>query len=273
MALSNTKVHSLSRVFQQAFTVYDIAEPLVSFDDTTPAESVREFMESRRFEIVGIRKDGRIAGYVDISDLGAGVCGDCIKPFHDEHVIAESTSFAELVLNLKEERRLFVSCLGQVGGTVSRTDLQKPPVRMWLFGMVTLIEMRFNRMIERFSADTWRDFLSLGRIQKAEELLVERRRRNQDLELLDCLQLSDKVQIIARNEKLREMTLFPSRRKLEEAAKVLEKLRNNLAHSQDIVTNDWDTIVLLSERLDSVLQGPAGWESGEAAAEAISDDE
>jgi hypothetical protein len=28
--------------------------------------------------------------------------------------------------------------LGQVGGIVAKTDLQKPPVRMWLSGMITI---------------------------------------------------------------------------------------------------------------------------------------
>ena len=86
--------------------------------------------------------------------------------------------------------------------------------------------------------------------------MQERHRRNQRLTVLDCLQLSDKAQIIARNAKLREMTRFQSRREVEEAAKMLEKLRNNLAHCQDIVVGDWETIVALSENLDRVLDGP-----------------
>lgn len=259
MTLNSPTVHSLRRVFQQAFIVYDIAEPLVSFDDTTPAEQLRSHMESKRFEVVGIRQEGRVAGYVELADLKEGQVADCINPFDESQVILESTPLAELVLCLREYRRLFVSILGQVGGIVSRTDLQKPPVRMWLFGIVTLIEMRFTRMIEQSCPDEmWKEFLSAGRIQKAEELLAERTRRNQDLDLLNCVQFSDKVQIIARNEKLRSMTRFESRRKLEEAAKVVEKLRNNLAHSQDIITNDWETIVALAEQLDTVLEGPPG---------------
>ena len=51
--------------------------------------------------------------------------------------------------------------------------------------------------------------------------------------------------------------------KREDAAKKLGKLRNNLAHSQDIITGDWDTIVALSESLDAVLEGPPGLREGE----------
>ncbi|MDP6722582.1 MAG: hypothetical protein QGF59_28220 [Pirellulaceae bacterium] len=265
MALNSSNTDSLRRVFQQAFVVHDIAEPLVSFDDSTSAENVQAFMESKRFEIVGIRNNGQVEGYVTRDDLGHGVCADYVKPFDETQVILDSTELADLVSRLKEQRRLFVSVLGRIGGIVSRTDLQKPPVRMWLFGMVTLIEMRFSRLIERYCPDEkWKQFLSAGRFRKAEELLVERIRRNQDLALLDCLQLSDKAQIVARSEHLRGLTRFQSRRQLEEAAKMLEKLRNNLAHSQDIITNDWETIVTLSERLDEVLEGPPGLNGGQA---------
>jgi hypothetical protein len=127
---------------------------------------------------------------------------------------------------------------------------------MWLFGMVTLLEMRLSNMIERTCpGDEWRQFLSDSRIRKAESLLAERQRRNQDLDLLDCLQFSDKGQIVARNRQLLEATQFSSRRSLEDVIKRLESLRNNLAHAQDIVTTDWKTIVELSENLEQILVG------------------
>ena len=130
---------------------------------------------------------------------------------------------------------------------------------MWLFGMVTLVEMRFTRLIEHLCPDeSWKQFLSDGRIEKAEQLFQERNRRNQSPKLLDCLQLSDKAQIVARNSELREMTRFQSRRQVEENAKMLEKLRNNLAHCQEFSTGDWEAIVELSENFDRVLNGPPG---------------
>lgn len=265
MTLNSSSLHSLRRVFQQGFVVHDIAEPLVSFDDSTSAEQVRKFMDEKNFGIVGIRKEGRVEGFVEREDLGTGVCADHIRPFEESNVIFESTALADLVVRLKNQRRLFVSILGQVGGIVSRTDLQKPPVRMWLFGMVTLIEMRFNRLIQRYCPDdTWKKFLSEGRVRKAEDLLAERARRNQDLSLLDCLQLTDKAQIIARNEELRNLTRFESKRQLDEAAKMLGKLRDNLAHSQDIISGDWEIIVALSESLDTLLEGPPGLREGGA---------
>jgi len=130
-----------------------------------------------------------------------------------------------------------------------------PPVRMWLFGLITLIEMRFLTLIERrFPEDGWQQYLSNKRLVKAAALQEERRRRKQDPQLLDCLQFSDKAQIVIRDEQLRGQIGFQSRRQAEQAIKNLEKLRNNLAHAQDIVSLDWGTIVNLSENLERVIE-------------------
>ena len=89
------------------------------------------------------------------------------------------------------------------------SDLQKALVRMWLFGIVTIIEMRCTELIERHCpTDTWKTFASEARLQKAQSLLGERRRRSQNLQLFGCPQFSDKGQIIARNEEIRKCTIF-----------------------------------------------------------------
>jgi len=52
---------------------------------------------------------------------------------------------------------------------------------------------------------------------------------------------------------MRERIGVPSRSRGEEVIKRLETLRNNLAHSQDIVTFDFEIIAELSENLDRIL--------------------
>lgn len=254
MTISKASHDHLRKIFTENFSASDIAEPLVSFDDWTPAPDVRAVMEERRFEVVGVRHKGVIAGYVKRDELGDGKCGDSLRPFDQSEVVSEAACFPTIVGMLSERPRLFLTSFGQVGGIVSRSDLQKPPVRMWLFGMVTIVEMGFMRLIEsRFPGDAWHEHLSQARLEKAKVLLEERRRRNQELGLIDCLQFSDKGRIVVRDEALRNQVGFASRRSGEESIKGIEALRNNLAHSQDIITCDWDTIVGLSENLDRVL--------------------
>jgi ABC-type sulfate/molybdate transport systems ATPase subunit len=46
---------------------------------------------------------------------------------------------------------------------------------------------------------------------------------------------------------------FNSKRTAKQISKELESLRNNLAHSQDIVTHDWPQIARLAKRFEKIL--------------------
>ncbi|MFP8870121.1 MAG: hypothetical protein VCB43_01025, partial [Myxococcota bacterium] len=254
------EIESLQRVFREGFSAADIAESLVSFDDSVATAELATFMEENAYQVVGIRREGRIVGVLErtllVESQDAPVA-QLTQAIDNRDVIHSSASFAEIVLGLDRSPRLFVKAFGEIGGIVTFGDLSKPPLRMWLFGMITIIEMRLSWIIDRFcGGDDWRECISAGRLEKAETLLAERQRRHQDLDLLDCLQFSDKGQIIARSKELRAMMQFESRRQVEDVIKGLERLRNNLAHSQDILS-DWKTIVKLAENLDRVLFGPA----------------
>lgn len=242
------------RLFTEGFQVADVAEPLASFDAETPGPAVAKVMDRDGLEVVGVCRDGRVAGFAERDELGTGPFGDAAKEFAPATLLPGSAPLSAAVRVLVTEPRAFVTALGGVAGVVTRDDLQKPPGRMWLFGMVTIIELRYTRLIaEHCPGESWREYLSEGRLKKADELMAERRRRHRSVGLLDCLQLSDKGQIVARNEAIRERTIFTSRRQAEEGIRLLEGLRNNLAHAQDIVSADWDAIVQLSGHLDRAL--------------------
>ena len=256
MTWSSSSIENLQRVFTEGFAARDIAESLLSFDASTSAGEAIRVMESRDFDAVGVRQEGCVVGYTERADLRAAACGEHLRAFDGSQLISDSAPLADVVLGLAKSPRLFVRVLGTVGGIITMSDLQKPPVRMWLFGMITLIEIRISRLIEQMCpGDSWKQHVSEGRLQKAEALLEERRRRNQGVKLLDCLQFSDKGQLVARNEEIRNLTRFTSRRQMEEATKALESLRNNLAHSQDILASDWETIVMLCRDLEGVIGG------------------
>jgi hypothetical protein len=242
------------RLFTEGFQVADVAGPLASFDAETPGPAVAAVLDRDGLTVAGVRRGGRVAGFVGRDGLGQGPCGVAAKEFGPAARLAGSAPLSAAVRVLAVEPRAFVTAFGEVAGVVTRDDLQKPPGRMWLFGMVTMIELRYTRMIaELCPGEGWREYLSEGRLKKAEELMAERRRRHRAVGLLDCLQLSDKGTIVARNEAVRGRTVFTSRRQAEDGIRLLEGLRNNLAHAQDVVSADWEAIVQLSGHLDRVL--------------------
>ena len=125
---------------------------------------------------------------------------------------------------------------------------------MWLFGMITIIEMLMARTIEtQYPEGIWQQELSEGRLKKAMEIFEERKRRNQVAKLIDCLQLSDKAYILMKDPVLREDAGFESKRAAKTAMKGLDSLRNNLAHAQDLLTYNWAAILEMSNSLEKVM--------------------
>src|SRR4051812_7916266 len=87
---------NVRRVFQEIFCVQDIAEALPSFDDTADGEHVKRVMVANGLDVVGIRKNGIIAGYVEQSDLLSGCCREEMRPIDDANVVAGTLPLAAL---------------------------------------------------------------------------------------------------------------------------------------------------------------------------------
>ena len=259
MTSGNAARHRLKRVFLEGFTVMDIAEPLVSFDAEKPADEVRAFMAAEDYDLAGVRRNGLVCGYVRRVELSGGCCGDHLHPFGPDDLVTESVSLQEVIGSLAINNQCFVTVLDRVGAIVTLSDLEKPPVRMFLFGMITITEMIMARMIgESWPDGSWRSLLSEGRLAKAEELLAERVRRNKKVDLLDCLQFSDKSQILLKSPAFMaslEGMGVASRKSALQAAKELETLRNNLAHTQEIIPDGWQRIAIYATRLEILLEG------------------
>jgi hypothetical protein len=143
------------RLFSDGFRARDIAEPLASFDAETAVDVVACYMDARGFEVVGVRRGGLVAGYVERNQLAAGPCGGTMKEIRDP--LPDSAPLLDVVRVLAAEPRLFVTAFGQVAGIVTLDDMQKPAVRMWLFGMVTMVELRYTRLIREMCPEAgWR---------------------------------------------------------------------------------------------------------------------
>lgn len=56
----------LYRVFTENFSASDIAEPLISFDDSTAPAATRESMLERAIRVVVVRQDVLVTGFVKL---------------------------------------------------------------------------------------------------------------------------------------------------------------------------------------------------------------
>jgi hypothetical protein len=246
---------SFKRMFTEIFTARDIAEGLLSFDADTPCEQVARNLKTQRREVASIRISGKVQGYIRAADLGDGECTDCFRNFAVDQVLNGTATFSDVIHVLTRHDYCFVSMLGNVTGVIRRDDINKPMVRMWLFGIITMVEMGLVELIrERLPEGTWEANLSEGRLQKARDIQKERQRRSIYCDLLECLQLSDKAQVLIDDPVALARLGMASKSVAKRAVKELESLRNHLAHAQDIVMHDWPQIARLSMRMEEVAR-------------------
>jgi len=246
----------LHRLFFKGFTAMDLAEPLVSFDAEAEALKVRQFMLDKDFDLVGVREEGLVRGYARREALTAGRCGEHRVPFGaNGERVPESASLVEVVGALAVHRQCFVTTLDQPAAIITREDLEKPPMRMFLFGVITLAEMVMTEILRRnYAGGAWQASLSPARLEKAAALQAERERRGQRADLIDCLQFGDKGSILSYDQAFQAALGFTSRREVRQAVKELETLRNNLAHTQAIVPDGWQRIVIICGRIEQNLE-------------------
>jgi len=232
-------------MFLKTFMARDIARILPSMDFPLSDRAII-LMEKQKVPAIGIRHDGVVRAYAIQDDPLRE------RTFRSDQLVDEDASFSEVILALTRHKICFVRMFGTVNGIITRDDIQHPFVRMWLFGIITMLEMQTAPLIERlWSEGAWTELLSKSRLEKAETLLEERLRRNQQTTLLGCLQFSDKIQILIQDEAILKDLGFQSKRIAKRLSKDLESLRNNLAHAQDIVTHDFDQIARLAIRIES----------------------
>lgn len=239
------------RHYNELFTAKDIAEPMLSFDAEAPADRVSELFEQQHHQVVSVRTNGEVTGFISQEQtISEALCGTISQTFSPDQVLPSDAGFAEVIYVLTRHDYCFISLLGQVQGVISRDDMNKPYVRMWLFGIITLSEMRVTELIKQhFEQDAWQELLPAARLKVAQEFQLERQRLNQHCELIDCLQLADKGLLMINDPELLSILGFSSRNAAKKVLKQLQSLRNNLAHAQDISSYDWAQIARMSARM------------------------
>lgn len=250
----NASFSDLHRIFKDSISAREIAEPMVSFESDRSASQIRLLMEERDFDVVGVRSDGEMRGYVIKEGLDEGTLADHMLPFREEMLLNENEPLLNALEALKNSGWAFIRFLNCPVGIVTRGDLQKAPVRMWLFGIISLLEMRLlMRMREAYPDGGWKSYLSYKRLGAADSVYAVRKRLNEAIDLAECLQLCDKKTIYGKSDRLGKFCPFESKGKWDNFMSKVEELRNALAHSNSIAFSSWPDVTQLVEDMEKCL--------------------
>jgi len=258
MTRAATCVRSLQRFLDLSLTAETISERLLARPPSMLALDLRSELERRSFDVAGIQDDGseRVHRYVRIEALTADTCGDCAETVCLEEVVAKSTPLRDCLDSVVEHERVFVLGRSGIEEIITRADLEKQPVRLLLFGVVSALEMAMLDLIrQRFPDEGWEQYLTEGRLGEAQKILKGRMDRNEQIDLADCLQICDKVTVLLSAEGVLEAWGFSSKNKARTFFDRIQRLRDKLAHAHDPASgSSWNDVVALLERAESVLE-------------------
>ena len=241
-------------------TAHSIFEPLHCCLTDSPADQVAAEMKQLKFDVAGVRatQGGRLLGMVSREGLTKGTAAEHLEPLVPDAVFVDATPMSRVLAALGRREYILVRTRQDANGIVTRADLNKPPVRVYMFGLVSLLEMHMTYWLRTcYPDEAWQHAIAPARVKKARELRAMRESRREDLELVDCIQFCDKrIAVLASTEILAKFGLSDqadARAKLTQA----ERLRDLLAHSQSDLDEgaSWPAVVSLAEKTEFMLAG------------------
>jgi len=252
-----SSIEDLRRFLDLSLTAETICENLVPSPAAVPASALREELEHRGYDVAVLEdpESQRVHRYVRVEALSKGTCGDCAEPIPLEGTVAKATSLRDCLGPVVELGRVFVLGRKGVEAIITPADLEKQPVRLLLFGVISTLEMAMLGLIRvRFPEETWSECLSGDRLEKAREILRDRRQRNEGIDLAECLQICDKVAVLLKSTPVWEDWGFGSKSEARKFFNRLQRLRDKLAHGHDLALgSNWSEIVATFCRAEEVL--------------------
>ncbi len=250
--LPRPSVRELHQVMDEALTARQIAVPLEPCDGAEDAEEVRRRLEGKHFDVTGLRENGVVTGYVLRAALGKGPCRAFRRPFGPRELVASTTPLVRCLPLLIGRAWVFVLEHDEVNALVTRADLQKPPVRMLLFALCSLLEAHLLEMVRICYRPEALE--AAPGLDEARKLLRSRLRRNEDIDLADCLSLGEKHELLLCVPGLTAHLGLGPPREAERYFKDVEDVRNRLAHGQDLVKgSSWERLIGTVLRVEGFL--------------------
>jgi hypothetical protein len=217
-----------------------------------------EILRDRDFDVAGVkeREDGPVIGFLQRESLQDGSVRQHLQELTPEHLISESTPLASLLSIFKTRKWTFVLVGAEVKGIITRADLNKPAMRVYLFSLTSLLEMHLTFWVRHeYPDEGWKESIASERLQMAQDLLAKRRARKEQVGLLECLQFCDKRDLVVAKNEIRDELGLGSKSNSESRLRGLESLRDLLAHSQLDLTegSSWERVIGLVEWAEAAI--------------------
>src|SRR3989442_1622063 len=165
-----TRLAELRSLLGSGITAHAILEPLQSCSEAAPAAEIARILGQRDFDVAGVqsKRDGPVIGFVAREALRTGTVKDHLQALTAEQLISDATPLPSVLAVLKVRPHSFVLIGPEVRGIVTRADLNKPPVRVYLFALISLLEIHLTFWVKAvYGEDSWHAQLKATRMEAA----------------------------------------------------------------------------------------------------------
>jgi len=239
-----------------------ISEPLVSYDKKKPYTDAVSNMNASRFDVAGVVDyAGNVLGYIDSKGKLSGVCGDKnhVHPFDPGSLVTDAMPLAEAGFLVARRRRIFILERNKVTSIATRADLQKAPVRMMIFGIITVLEMHLTDVLRReWPGEEWREYelFTPKQVKAIQDAFRQAKKRNDEIDIFGCMNLYHKCLLACATDNVVESLRTMGFDNLESELAAIRTLRNAVAHGTSLVASNrsWNKVLRTAVTAQHIAQ-------------------
>lgn len=175
-------------------TTYDLKHR----DPDANVEDVLTDPDLSDFDCIPVRDGASIIGYIQREANLSGSVRSQMRPIEESVLVSADLPLTQYMLLMPERPFRLVLDGATIRGIVTWSDLQKLPVRLFVFSLVAHLELLMSRVINARCPDsgTWLSFLSLARQGKVRKDFERFQHERLDPPLIEFTSFGDKRQIL-----------------------------------------------------------------------------
>jgi len=230
------RLNDIVAVLDHGITAKSIASPISSSapQSDRKVREVRDYMKKWGFDRVAIARSATIIGYVDTEHLKSYKTDDPIgvhaRPFEPELLVSDGTPLPVVLRRMQDQPAVFVVGSDGVDGIITHADLEKQCMRIYLFGLVSLLEQELCTIMHELSQQEVLAAIDSDSARvRFESDLSQKKAAGEDLAPVYYTTLGTKRNLVLGHDKYWKL-MGPTRPVVAEKLGNVVKLRNALDH-------------------------------------------
>jgi hypothetical protein len=245
------------------------------FPAAAPCEEVASYLREHNYDLAVVADGEGHLLYVPVDDLAAGdrgPVGPAARPIDRHHRIAAQASVVEVVARFAATDFQFVfDEAGAFDGLMTYADLNKPPVHVLFFIVITRFERLLRRVVIRlYDGDTWLQRLPESSRRDIGAVYVAEKANGVETSLLECTTITHLKEILQRDGSWIVKAGYRSREAFKRSLAGIIHWRNLVMHSRRVVSTKEDarSLLPLLEEIGEHATRTSAWLEGSPIVEA-----